>query len=326
MEEDKLPGVTIKYGLLNDVDTSLPMRTLCDRAFMALEEIKDHFKVNLAIYDEEIHKEQERKQLLIESMENSLKEGHFHVYYQPKHDLKNDAIIGAEALVRWIHPELGFISPTSFIPLFEKNGFVSQLDRYVWEQVCIEIRHCLDIGFSIVPISVNVSRVDLENPNLAEEIIALVDSYKIDHSLLHIEVTESVAEGNKEEIVEILNKLHDAGFMIELDDFGSGYSSLAALTTLQLDIMKLDTSVIRNASEKKNYSLVRYAILLAESMKMKTVAEGVETDEQMAALRVLGCDYIQGHYYSTALSKEDFEPYLLEHQSANDDSFMGRFF
>ena len=326
VEADKLPGVTVKYGLLNDVDRTLPIRTLCDRAFMALEEIKDHFKVNLAIYDEEIHQEQERRQLLVESMETSLKEGHFHVYYQPKHDIKDDSIVGAEALVRWIHPDLGFISPATFIPLFEKNGFLSQLDHYVWEQVCIEIRHCLDIGFSIVPISVNLSRLNFENPDLADDIINLVDRYQIDHSLFHIEVTESIAEGNKDYIVDILQKLHDSGFIIELDDFGSGYSSLAALTTLKLDVMKLDISVIRNASEQKNYSLVRYAILLAESMKLKTIAEGVETDEQMAALRVLGCDYIQGHYYSTALPKEDFEPYLLEHQSASNDSFMGRFF
>ncbi|MBQ9537396.1 MAG: EAL domain-containing protein [Desulfovibrionaceae bacterium] len=326
IEPNQLAGVAVKYGLVKQVDHTAPIRTLLDRAIMALEEIKGHFKVNLAIYDEEIHQQQVLKQLLIENMETSLNAGHFHVYYQPKHDLKDDSIIGAEALVRWIHPELGFISPGKFIPIFEDNGFITQLDHYVWEQVCIEIRHCLDIGFSIVPISVNISRVNFENANLADEIISIVDNYKIDHSLFHIEVTESVAHGNENNIIGTLQKLHDNGFIIELDDFGSGYSSLAALTTLSLDVMKLDISVIRKASELKNYSLVRYAILLAESMKLKSIAEGVETDDQVAALRVLGCDYIQGHYYSAAMPKEDFEPYLLEHETSRNDSFMGRFF
>ncbi|MBQ7585915.1 MAG: EAL domain-containing protein, partial [Desulfovibrionaceae bacterium] len=196
----------------------------------------------------------------------------------------------------------------------------------VWEQVCIEIRHCLDVGFSIVPISVNVSRFNFENPNLDQDMIEIVDRYQIDHSLFHIEITESIAEENEVNVIEVLKELHSKGFVIELDDFGSGYSSLAALITLPIDIMKLDISVIRNASELKNYSLVRYAILLAESMKLKTIAEGVETDDQMAALRVLGCDFVQGHYYSTALSKDDFEPYLLEHESSKNDTFMGRFF
>lgn len=321
--DGQLNGAVIKYGLLKDI-ADLPIATAFNRAITALDEIKGHFGVTLALYDEEIHKELERRQLLLESMESSLKEGHFLVYYQPKHDLKNDSIIGAEALVRWIHPELGFISPSTFIPLFEKSGFVTELDHFVWEQVCQEIRHCLDVGFSIVPISVNVSRINFENPNLADDIIATVDKYNIDHSLFHIEVTESIAEDSPNFITEILQKLHENGFIIELDDFGSGYSSLAALTTLHLDIMKLDISVIRNAAERKNYSLVRYAILLAESMKLKTIAEGVETDEQMAALRVLGCDYVQGHYYSVALPKDEFEPYLLEHESAHNDSFMGR--
>ena len=151
-----------------------------------------------------------------------------------------------------------------------------------------------------------------DNPNLAKEIVAMADKYGVDHSLLHIELTESAAGDDPKSVAALLKQMHDAGFVIELDDFGSGYSALASLFTLSLDVMKMDMSSIRHAAQASNYSLARYAIMLAECMKLKTVAEGVETADQASALKVLGCDYIQGNYYSKPLPREEFEKYLVE--------------
>ncbi|MCR5813089.1 MAG: EAL domain-containing protein [Desulfovibrio sp.] len=326
VEDNQPSGIQLKYGLVPAVDHSLAPLTLINHAASAIKEIKGHYNTSIAIFDEAFQEKQLRIQLIEEGMLEGLKNKEFQVYYQPKHNVKNDTIVGAEALVRWVHPKLGFIGPNVFIPLFEQNGFITELDFYVWEEVCCEIRRCLDIGFAIVPISVNVSRMDFDTPNLAERLINLVDKYKIDHSLFHIELTESMCVDNLDYIAATCEKLHDAGFVIELDDFGSGYSSLSSIVLLNVDVMKLDVSLVHNASETKNYSLLRYAILLAESMKLETIAEGVEVEEQAMALRVLGCDYIQGYYYSKPLNRDDFEPYLLEYESQKGEDYFNRIF
>ncbi|MBQ7608032.1 MAG: EAL domain-containing protein [Desulfovibrionaceae bacterium] len=334
LPEDKLkrivgnekPSAIVKFGLVPKVDHALSISTLINFARTALKEIKGHFNNVIGVYDEEFHKKQQRIHLIEESMLPGLQNREFQVYYQPKHSLKDDTIVGAEALVRWVHPQMGFVGPNIFIPLFEHNGFITQLDMYVWEEVCREIRHCLDIGFSIVPISINVSRMDFDLPNLADIITGLADKYNVDHSLIHIELTESMCSENPELIFSTCKKLHDSGITIELDDFGSGYSSLSSLSSMNIDVMKLDVSLIRLASKTKNYSLIRFAIMLAESMKLKTVAEGVETEDQATALRVLGCDYVQGFYFSKPMSQSDFEPYLLEFESSKGEDYFNRIF
>ena len=294
----------IKYGIYANVDHALPGSSICDRATMALSKIKRRFNSDVAWYDDAMRKTQQQEQQIVENMESSLKKREFQVYYQPKHDLHTDRTGGAEALVRWIHPELGFISPGVFIPLFERNGFVTKLDFYIWEEVCREIA---------VPVSINVSRMDFEVPDLAVRIAALADRYGVDHGLLHIEVTESFYSEDPARIAATLEELHANGFYIELDDFGAGYSSLTSLNTLQLDVMKLDMSLIRQAAATKDYSILRFAVLLADGMRLKTVVEGVETEDQVAALKVLGCDYIQGYFYSRPLPQAEFEEYLRVH-------------
>ena len=308
--EPRFEKFAVKYGILPDVDHNLPASILCDRATLAIGTIKGKFQTIAAWYDEEMRKDQMREHQIVESMEESMRNREFKVYYQPKHDVALDRVGGSEALVRWIHPQLGFISPGDFIPLFERNGFVTQLDFYVWEEVCREIKRCREIGLPVVPVSVNVSRMDFDIPDLADQIAALADRYDVDHSLLHIELTESVYGDNPEGIIRTLGELHEKGFIIELDDFGSGYSSLTSLNTLTLDVLKLDMSIIRQADATKDYSILRYALLLADGMRLKTVAEGVETADQVEALRVLGCDYIQGYFYSKPLPVEDYEAYL----------------
>ncbi len=301
---------SVKYGIMQHIDHTLPVSTLCDRTLFALNAIKKKFNINVGWFDSDLHQALIREQAMIDEMESALQEKQFRVFFQPKYDIQKDCVSGAEALVRWIHPTIGFISPVAFIPLFERNGFIRMLDPYIWEECCQEIARCRDLGLPQVPISINVSRMLFDEPDLVDLIIEIADRYGLDHSLLHIELTESASTEKPELIAEKLRRLHDNGFVIELDDFGAGYSTLTSLRTLTLDIMKLDMSIIRHASRTKDYSIMRYSVLLAECMKLKTIAEGVETREELDALRVLGCDYVQGYYYSKPLPRDEFERYL----------------
>ena len=310
MDSAQPMNFSLKYGVAQDIDREMSISNSCDRATLALRRIKGRFNTPVAVYDEEMRRMQLREHQLVEFAEPAIENKEFQIYYQPKHNLESDATGGAEALVRWIHPQLGFIGPGMFIPLFERNGFITKLDFYIWEEVCRELRKLLDEGLPTVPISVNVSRLDFESADLSEKIAELADKYGLDHSLLHIELTESIAGDNPELIKTTLERLHENGFIIELDDFGSGYSSLTSLNTLALDVLKLDMSIIRHASATSDYSILRYAVLLADGMRLKTVAEGVETADQVAALKVLGCDYIQGYYYSKPLPGPEFEKYI----------------
>ncbi|MBQ9721615.1 MAG: EAL domain-containing protein [Oscillospiraceae bacterium] len=319
-DETRYSKFTVKYGIFAEVDHSLSAAAICDRATLALGKIKKKFGVRVAWFDDEMRKLQLREHQIEENMESALAERQFVVYYQPKHDLHTDTTGGAEALVRWIHPELGFVSPGQFIPLFERNGFITNLDFYIWEEVCKELRHCLDSGLPAVPVSINASRMDFDVPDLAGEIAALADKYGLDHSLLHVELTESMYSDNPGKIEKTLADLHNNGFHIELDDFGSGYSSLTSLNTLTLDMMKVDMSLIRQASATGDYSILRFCSLLADNLRLKTVVEGVETAEQVAALKVLGCDYIQGYYFSKPLPPKEFEEYLLAHTRKEEQS------
>lgn len=312
-EETRYGKFVVKYGVFADVDHALPSTALCDRATLAIKKIKKKFGARVAFFDDEMRNLQLRERQIEENMESALAENQFVVYYQPKHDLHTDRTGGAEALVRWISPELGFVSPGQFIPLFERNGFITNLDFFIWEEVCKELRRCLNQGLPMVPVSINASRMDFEVPNLAGEIVALADRYGIDHALLHVELTESMYTDNPGQIERTLEELHNNGFYIELDDFGSGYSSLTSLNTLTLDVMKVDMSLIRQASATGDYSILRFCSLLADNLRLKTVVEGVETAEQVAALKVLGCDYIQGYYFSKPLPAKEFEEYLAVH-------------
>jgi EAL domain-containing protein (putative c-di-GMP-specific phosphodiesterase class I) len=266
----------------------------------------------VAWYDERLRKQQLTEHAIVESMEEALEQRQFTVYYQPKHDIKANTTGAAEALVRWIHPKLGFISPSEFIPLFEKNGFIAKLDLYIFEETCRELKHLKELGLPVVPISVNASRLDFDDPDFVLNIVHLADKYGIDRSMLHVEVTETAYSENPERVIESLKQLHEEGFLIELDDFGSGYSSLSSLNVLPLDVMKLDMSIIRQAAELNDYRIVRSAIQMAQFLDLSTVAEGVETEEVVNALKEVGCDLIQGYYYSKPLTQKEFESYLAQ--------------
>lgn len=312
-EEFPIPNVVIKHGVYHITKgCTLSAQGMYDRSMLALQSIKYKYGVCVAEYDDKLRKDLLIQREVMEDARFALENGQFQVYFQPKHSVQSGRLEGAEALVRWHHPELGFMNPGIFIPLFEQSGFITKMDFYIWEEVCRTLCDWQQKNLTIVPISVNVSRRDLENVNLADEIISLVDRYGIDHSLMHIEITESAYSDNPEIIIETIKKLHDNGFAIELDDFGTGYSSMTALSSLDLDVMKLDMSLIQNDVPGTDKNILEFSMQLAKMMKLKTVAEGVETRAQAERIRSLGGDYIQGYLYSKPLPKEQFEEYIAQ--------------
>ncbi len=316
-----IPGVIIKNGFYHiRRRSSLPVQGMYDRALLALQKIKDVYGVYAAEYDDEFRKDLMMHRQIAESAEKALEEHQFEVYYQPKFDLHLGRTSGAEALIRWIHPELGFMNPGVFISQFEQNGFIRELDLYVWEEACKMLKTWKKEKKRLIPISVNASRRDFDDEEFAQKVIAIVDRYGLDHSCFHIEITESAYSDNPEKIVRTVNCFHDNGFVVELDDFGSGYSSMSALSSLELDIVKLDMSLIQNDNPGSDKNILEFSMHLAKMMRLKTVAEGVETEAQVKRITSLGGDYIQGFYYSKPLPKEKFEEYL-----ENEKQSLGKY-
>ena len=310
LDKAPIPHQIVKMGIYAPIDCELPLVICCDRAFLSISGIKGKYGKDVAFFEENLQNQLLNEQRIIETMERALEESQFQVFYQPKHETITGHIAGAEALVRWNHPEYGFIAPASFIPLFERNGFITKLDAFVLEQVCKDIKRWEQDGLPLVPISVNVSRRDFMEPGCIENQYRIIDEYKVDHSLLHMEVTESLYSENTAVIISQVKKTQDMGFTIEMDDFGSGYSSLGSLSTFPLNILKLDISFVRNII--KNEIVIENIIKMAHRMGLLTIAEGAETLEQYKILKTLGCDYIQGYYFSKPLSCRDFEAYLMK--------------
>lgn len=315
-EEFPIPNITINHGIYHiKKGTSvnrMSVQGMFDRSVLALQSIKNKYNVCVAEYDDKLRQDLLVHRQVMEDAGRALKEKQFQVYYQPKHNVELGRTGGAEALVRWIHPEIGFMNPEVFIPVFEQNGFITKLDFYIWEEVCKALKKWREEGLPLVPISVNVSRRDFEDAELAEKIIELVDKYGVPHSQFHVEVTESAYSDNPDLIASIIKKLQDSGFVIELDDFGTGYSSMTALSSLDLDVMKLDMSLVQNDIPGTDKNVLEFSMQLAKMMKLKTVAEGVETPEQAQRIRELGGDYIQGYLFSRPLPKDEFEEYIRQ--------------
>ncbi len=303
-------NVSVKFGVVEHMDMSLSVPKVSSLASSAAATIRGRYDVRVAVFDDELHNRQLLEETIRESMESALGDLQFSVFYQPKHDVHTHRVGGAEALVRWFHPTVGFISPGLFIPIFERNGFITRLDMYVWEQACKEVSRCQALGLPEVPISVNASRLDFDLRDLPQRLAAIADKYEIPHSLLHVELTETAYADNPQRVVDTLGELKKLGFSIELDDFGSGYSSLVSLNTLPLDVMKLDMSMVRKATELNDFRIVESTINLAQVLGLQTVVEGVETTQEARRVIEIGCDYIQGYYYAKPLSREEFEDYL----------------
>ena len=288
-------------------DNSMEPSEIYDKATIAAKECKGKYMIHEALYTEKMGEQLWEEQQIVNEMDRALQEEQFVVYFQPKYELEHYAPCGAEALVRWKKPDGTMVSPGKFIPVFEKNGFIIKLDYYVWEKVCQFIREELKAGKDPQPISVNVSRVNLYNPKFLESLIDLVEKYRIPPRYLYLELTESVFSDVETVILRTVEALHKVGFTILMDDFGSGYSSLNVLKNVQLDVLKIDMKFMSKGGEDKRGSKIIEAVIkMAESLKMPVIAEGVEEKHQVEMLKALGCDYIQGFYFSKPMPMEDY--------------------
>ena len=298
----------LSFGLYRIDDKTLPVSVMCDRANMALWKAKGNFKNPYCEYDEKMRQQVLKEQKIINAMERAIQNKEFTLYLQPKYDIEKGTIIGAEALVRWISLENGFISPGDFIPVFENNGFVYEVDKFIWEESCRYLRKWLDEGREVHPISVNVSRIDLYTPKLVQHLVNLREKYQLPSQYLELEITESAYTEDPEQIITITRQLREAGFVILMDDFGTGYSSLNMLKDIQIDVLKLDMGFLKSSDYSAKGGNILTAILkMAESLKMQAIAEGVETKEQVEFLKSIGCRYVQGFYYSKPLPVGEFE-------------------
>ena len=290
-------------------DDTLP-ETRFDRAKTACDRIRNRFDVSVEQYTRQLHEKFIYQERLIADIDEAIAQRQFTVYYQPKYDIRGDKpkLIIAEALVRWIHPELGFISPGDFIPLFEHNGLIRKVDRFVWREAASQISRIKDRFGMSVPVSVNVSRVDIFDPELEKVFLNTIEEFGLQPRELIPEITESAYADDENRLIEIVSSLRQQGFRIEMDDFGSGYSSLNMLTSLPIDVLKLDMKFIRNMLiDEKSLKLVELMLDIARFLGVPVVAEGVEEEHQLRLLKNMGCDIIQGYYFSPPLPKDDFE-------------------
>ena len=295
-----ISGVSLRIGIYENCDKNLTFDQRIDRASRACSTCRKTYNSSFAMFDkEEIEKELYCERLIRET-DRALKEKQFQVYYQPKFNIEGDTPVlsSAEALIRWKHPEFGMISPGVFIPLFEKNGLIQKLDRYVWNEAARQIDQWKkELGVRL-PVSVNVSRVDMFDPKLEEELLDIVKNNDLSPGELLIEITESAYSDNSSGIIDIISRLRSNGFMIEMDDFGSGYSSLNMLSSIPIDILKLDMGFIRKMCDsEKNKNMVEIILEIARILDVPVVAEGVETEEQYRILKNMGCNVIQGYYF-----------------------------
>lgn len=271
-------------------------------------------------YDESMAREQEAEAKLMPEICSAMDNGEFTFYLQPKCILQTGKIIGSEALVRWISPEKGFISPGQFIPLLEKNGFINKLDVYIWDKVCQTIRRWLDEGRTALPISINVSRADIYSMDVVRILKGMIEKYNISTEYIEIEITESAYVENGSVIKDTEKAFKNAGFKILIDDFGSGYSSLNMLKDIDADVLKLDMKFLDLNPENndKGVSIITAVLDMARQLDIPAIAEGIETDEQLKLLEILGCEYAQGYYYYRPMPISDYEKLVDDKDNVAD--------
>lgn len=273
--------------------------------------VKNRRDRHYAFYDEIDYDTIVENKKLENGFEKALADKKFEVWYQPKFNSHTGKIVGSEALIRWRADDGSLISPGRFIPLFEKKGNIIRLDEYVFREVCRQQKEWQKEGIQILPVSVNISRFSLYYSNVVEKYERIINYYDVDHKYVQIEITESAIIENTV-IVELIQKFHDAGFDILLDDFGSGYSSLASLNQMPFDTIKLDKSLVDYVGNENGEKLLKFIVQLVQSLGMKITAEGVEYKEQLDFLENLNCDDIQGFYFSKPLMLADFSAKLTE--------------
>jgi diguanylate cyclase (GGDEF)-like protein len=305
-------AVKLCFGIYVVAHKETDIRGCVDNASLTRKQIKNCSDMPYAYYDEKTQKIMMEEATVQDDLEIALKQNQFEMYYQPQICFRTGKVMGMEALIRWKHPQKGFISPGYFIPIAEKCGLIFPISKFVFEQVCRDIKEWKKYGKQIL-VSVNISRADLFQTNFIEMIQEATAQYKIDTHLIDIELTETTAINDLEFIKEIIGQLKALGFMIAMDDFGTGYSSLSCLRTIPLDLLKLDRSFLQDLDKDKKSSNIVYSIVkLAKSLGFCVVAEGVETKAEADILHNIGCDIAQGYYFAKPMSKQSFEDFTFK--------------
>lgn len=287
-----------KLGCYTTAADGITPEEMCDRARLAMDTIRPLLHSASAFYNEELNAKIMLEHKVLDSIHGALEQQQLELYLQPKVRLSNGAVVGAEALVRWTHPELGFISPGLFIPLLEKEGSIYAVDQYIWAKACAVLAARREQGLESLPISVNVARSDFYQPDFLQVLQHLLQKYSLPPELLHLEILERAYTKDSQQLFDVLTALRRNGFVIEMDDFGVGESSLAMLTELPVDIIKLDRQfLVSTLKNPRHAEVIRCIIQLAEKLDIGVIAEGVETPEQAALLQQLGCRHAQGYLY-----------------------------
>ena len=294
-------------GIYPVEDVFLPIDQMCDRARMALDRVRGSYIERYGYYDKSMREQMLEEQMLVRDMEFGLQDRQFCIFPQPVYDLKTNEIVGAEALVRWQHPASGLVSPGKFIPLFERNGFIVRLDRFVWEEACRLLQEMKEKYGRVVPLSVNVSRLNFYNEGLEAYLMGMLEHYQLEPQMLKLEITESAYTDNPRQLQHTIESLQARGFRIMMDDFGSGYSSLNMLKNLPVDILKIDMGFVSDIEKRGRGSIIMEAIVrLAQRLGMEIVVEGVETQAEIDFLAEIGCRQIQGYNYAKPMDTDAF--------------------
>lgn len=304
-------------------ERDLSVDAMYDRANLAAKQCKGNYIENYAFYVDEMREDIVREQQIVNHMRHALDEEEFVLYLQPKYSLQDNRICGAEVLVRWAKPEGGMISPGEFIPIFERNGFITKLDYYVWEKTCKLLAGWIAEGKKPSPVSVNISRVSLYNPRLVEAICGLTDRYHIPRELLELELTESAYTTNPKAIKETMERLQKEGFSILMDDFGSGYSSLNVLKDIAVDVLKIDMKFLSDTDQEgRSQNILASVVRMAKWLNLPVIAEGVERREQVDFLHSVGCEYVQGFYFARPMPVSDYEKLVSEKKDELQEKYQ----
>ena len=318
-DEDVEIKLTLHFGYIHIEDTSKPLEFYYERALMAQSQTRNQFDHSIVVYDDKLERALNFEHQLIMDMHTSLLNNEFYFVLQPQVDLKAKKVLGAEALVRWQHGKFGRISPAQFIPLFEKNGFITRVDQYIWENVCKTLRELEDKDLFHGYFSVNVSQVDIMNLDVASLLTSYIKKYNLTPDKLHVEITESACVDNRKLLIDTIVGLQKEGFIVEIDDFGSGYSSLNALTNLPFDTVKLDMKFMENFNKSAKSGIIMNSITnMIHDLQAEIIVEGVETEEQEEQAISLQCHVSQGYLYSRPLEIDDFLKFTNEYNSTTD--------
>ena len=307
-EKYGITGVNFKLGIYEIKDKDIETDIRINRAKLVCDHISNASQNHYLVYNDSDQKDSLLHEQLVYDFPTSLKNREFSIYYQPKYNVEKDKyyISSSEALVRWNHSKYGMISPGIFIGLLEERGLIRELDKYVWEEAIKDLATWKKEGIKIVPVSLNVSRIDLLDDGIVSIFADLVKKYDVDSKYIYLEITESACNNNMNQLINTIEKLRDLGFKIEIDDFGAGYSSLNVLTTIPFDVLKLDMLFVRGMANNKTLKMIEIVAEIAKYLDVILVAEGVETLDQLNQLREYGYQVIQGYYFSKPLKKEEF--------------------